>query len=121
MSFLNKVNKSLSKATKMSSNLAAQTKLKYEINEKQTAINKQYKQLGIMYYHDNKDGIEETCQLIDQLNADIEDKKTKIETLEPSKTVCTSCKAILDDGLKFCKLCGGSSEIVKSKELKATT
>lgn len=102
-------------AVKATEDVVDTGKQKFNIASLENKLSKDYKALGEIFYNFKKNG-EIDDEAAEQLIADIDDKKTKIELLKEimrsakADRVCANCGAIVDEDNIFCSVCGQKLE-----------
>lgn len=117
MDFLNKLTKKAKAtyegASKKTSELAKEAKLKMKMNENKSEINDLYQEIGKKVYEKHnlseelniKNDLEEECTKIDMLSAEVENYLKQIRELK-NKKQCPKCFNEIDLEAKFCNHCG---------------
>ena len=119
---LDKVKASLVNAGKevegMAKGASAVAKLKIDIHNKETFLEKQYALLGKAFYdaHKNDEEVEEKVYFAPIKEAEAEQTRLKEELLgAQGATVCPSCGAKQDEKHEFCSSCGASLKKVEEE------
>ena len=115
MSFFNEMKESLVSAGKDVSQKAKEVsgiaKLKLDVKSKEDYVEKQYAELGRIYFEQHKDEEEpaEAVKVIKEALAEIERMKTEILNLQGAAE-CPNCGARMPQGATFCSNCGTKME-----------
>lgn len=115
-------------ASKKTSELAKEAKLKMKMNENKAEIKDLYQEIGKKVYkkHTLSEGIdikvdlEEECIKIDILSAEIETCLNKIRELKDKKQ-CPNCFNEIDLESRFCNHCGAKQEVEEAREVEVVT
>jgi uncharacterized protein YqgV (UPF0045/DUF77 family) len=100
------------------------TKIKNQIEDLKKAKRQAFQEIGETVYqmsldedYDGQEAIKEKCQAVTELDQQIQAKEMELKGVRQEaqeavgKTVCESCGAVMEDGVKFCSNCG--ARIVK--------
>ena len=129
MEFLDKLTKKASEtykgAAEKTGKIAKEAKLKMKINENKSKINNLYEEIGKKVYQKHiaeeinniKDEIQEECEKIDILSAEIDSYHDEILNLSDIKT-CVNCKETINKEYKFCPKCGTEQPEENNEEAK---
>lgn len=106
-------------ATQKAKDLSGVAKLNLDIKSKEDYVQKQYAELGKVYYEAHKgdavvDGSEHFELIAEALDA-IEKMKVEIMELKGTKT-CPNCGEELADGAEYCSSCGEKISVVVDVE-----
>lgn len=106
-------------ATQKAKDLSGVAKLNLDIKAKEDYVQKQYAELGKVYYEAHKgdsvvDGSEHFELITEALDA-IEKMKVEIMELRGTKT-CPNCGEELTDGAEYCSSCGEKVSVVVDAE-----
>ena len=109
-------------ATQKAKDLSGVAKLNLDIKAKEDYVQRQYTELGRIYYEEHKtesevDGAEH-LELIKEALEEIERMKLEIMELRVTKT-CPKCGAELADGAEFCSACGEKVSVVVDTDPEA--
>lgn len=125
MEFFDKLTKKASEtykgAAEKTGKIAKEAKLKMKINENKSKINDLYEEIGKKVYQKHVSAeeveinIEEECEKIDILSAEIESYHEEILKLSDVKA-CINCKETIDKDAKFCPKCGTEQPEIKEEE-----
>ena len=102
-------------AVKATEDVVDTGKQKFNIAALENKLSKDYKALGEIFYNFKKNG-EIDDEAVEQLIAEIDDKKEKIELLKEAirnakaDRVCANCGAVIDKDTIFCPICGQKLE-----------
>lgn len=102
-------------AVKATEDVVDTGKQKFNIAALENKLFKDYKALGEIFYNFKKNG-EIDDEAVEQLIAEIDDKKEKIELLKEAirnakaDRVCANCGAVIDKDTIFCPICGQKLE-----------
>lgn len=129
MDFFNKLSKKAKEtyagASKKTSELAKEAKLRMKMNENKSEINDLYQEIGKKVYEkhtlsesiDIKVDLEEECTKIDILSAEIETYLNQIRALK-NKKQCPSCYNEIELDAKFCNHCGAKQKEEEAREVE---
>lgn len=129
MDFFNKLTKKAKAtyegASKKTSELAKEAKLRMKMNENKSEINDLYQEIGKKVYEKHtlseelniKADLEEECTKIDVLSAEIENCLNQIRELKDKKQ-CPKCFNEIDLEAKFCNHCGAKQNEEESQALE---
>lgn len=117
MEFFNKLGDTIVNATQevgeKAKGMTDVAKLQYEMKTKEDFINKQYQEIGKLYYQNNRvSASEEYKELFDEVDAAqtrISEIKDKIAFMKGGKT-CPKCGVIVESKAAFCSSCGAKME-----------
>ena len=95
------------------------TKIKNQIDDLKRVKHQTFQEIGEIVYqmsldpnYQGEEGVKTKCQSITELDQQIQAKEVELEKVHVDteeslgKTVCKSCGAIMEDGVKFCSSCG---------------
>ena len=113
MDFFNKIGDSIVNATQevgeKAKGMTDIAKLQYEMKSKEDFLNKQYQEIGKMFYEANKsEAPEEYAQVFEEVEAvavKISELQEEIASLKGGKA-CPKCGAIVSSAASFCSECG---------------
>ena len=124
MDFLNKLGKKASETYQVTKEktvkFSNEVKLKGKISDAKANINQVYKEIGELVYEqfkestDKKEDIELKCQVISNLNDEIEKLEAEILALKETKK-CIACGEEIDSKSDFCPKCGKEQPKVEEK------
>ena len=129
MEFFDKLTKKASEtykgAAEKTGKIAKEAKLKMKINENKSKINDLYEEIGKKVYQKHaadeelniKEELQEECEKIDILSAEIDSYHEEILKLSDVKA-CVNCKETIDKNAKFCPKCGTEQPEIKEEEAK---
>lgn len=129
MEFFDKLTKKASEtykgAAEKTGKLAKEAKLKIKISENKSKINDIYEEIGKKVYQKHtsnediciKQDLEEECERIDELSAEIEGYHKEILELSNIKT-CVNCGEHIAKEAKFCAKCGTEQPEIKEEPAK---
>lgn len=129
MEFFDKLTKKASEtykgAAEKTGKIAKEAKLKMKIGENKSKINDLYEEIGKKVYQKHtaneelniKEELQEECNKIDILSAEIDSYHEEILSLSDIKA-CVNCKEPIDKNAKFCPKCGEKQPEEKEEEAK---
>ena len=132
MDFFNKLGKKAKEtyegASKKTSELAKEAKLRMKMNENKSEINDLYQEIGKKVYEkhtlseslDIKIDLEEECTKIDILSAEIETYLNQIRELK-NKKQCPKCYNEIELDANFCNHCGAKQHEEEAREVEIVT
>ena len=127
MEFLDKLTKKATEtykgAAEKTGKIAKEAKLKIKINENKNKINDIYQEIGKKVYQKHiadeelsiKNDLEEECEKVDILAAEIESYHEEILKLSNVK-LCVNCKEEMEQDAKFCSKCGAEQPVEEKKQ-----
>ena len=127
MEFFDKLTKKASEtykgAAEKTGKIAKEAKLKMKIGENKSKINDLYEEIGKKVYQKHtaneelniKEELQEECNKIDILSAEIDSYHEEILSLSDVKA-CVNCKETIDKEAKFCPKCGTEQPEIKIEE-----
>ena len=130
MDFFNKLGKNAKEtykgASKKTSELAKEAKLRMKRNENKAEISDLYREIGKKVYEkhtlsesiDIKIDLEEECTKIDILSAEIETYLNQIRELK-NKKQCPKCYNEIELDANFCNHCGAKQSEEEAREVEA--
>jgi len=106
-------------ATQKAKDLSGAAKLNLDIKSKEDFVQKQFAELGKIYYqvHEGEENVEgaEHFELIAEAMAAIDKMKLELQGLKGTK-VCPKCGEEVSEGAEYCSTCGEKLPIVVDTE-----
>ena len=109
--FFSDIKKTFGGAVKKSGEVVELTKLKLAIADTKSEIKSKFRQLGEMFYKEQKgesadlEQTEDIIMQIDELKEILEAQESKLASLKKQK-ICPNCNSSIDADAKFCSRCG---------------
>ena len=109
---ISEIKQAADKVAKKSSELLELSKVKLSIVNTKSSIDSNFKLLGELLYHSQKDNSEITPETLEEIISKLDDLYEKLAELDESsahlsnKKICKNCKKANDIDAVFCSRCG---------------